>query len=202
MASTLTSQLRDITSTQGDDYFDDDYLVKLLNRAKGHLIEVGTEMERSRGVSLRFLDKLRTTQDVSFDSFTSYQDFFRTTASKPSDLLDWITLDLQGVNLAELNRTFEIKHGNAVPSAEEGYFLVYDNQFEFYLDVDTYTDFKLRYIKDHTKIVPDDEAISEMTEGAERAILYYAAALMSDSDASMPAQLFKDEFNAYVRDLI
>jgi len=200
--STLISKLRSITSTESDDYFTDEYLLDLLNRGKQHIVEKGMELERSRGVSLRFLDQLRTTQDVSFKSFSSYEDFYKTTADQPSDLDDWISFDLDGVNLSELRDLFEVKHGNALPSAEEGYFLVYDSDFEFYLDSDTYSSFTLRYIKNASDITDTDTSVSDLGEGAERVILYHAATLMADSDVTIPAKLFQDQFNQYVRDLL
>lgn len=197
----LVDTVREITSTQDDDYFKDSHIVDLLNQAKEHIVDLGVDIERSRKTSLRFLDNLRDTQTVTFDAFTSYSDFYKTTATLPSDVDSWLFLELDEVTLKELGDLYAVNYGNAVPSKYEGYFLVYDDKFEFYLDVNTYTDFVLRYIKNYSTIVLADTTIADLGKSAENAILYYTAYLMSLSDDTLPAEKFLEPYNRFARDL-
>jgi len=200
--ATLVDTVREITSTQGDDYFDDDHIVVLLNQAKNHLIELGTKIERGRMTSLRFLDQLRDTQTITFNAlFLPYSDFYKIKVDIPSDVDSYVFLELDELNLSEVHNLYEINHGNAVPTPYEGYFIVYDDKYEFYLDKNTYTEFVLRYIKTHTPIVLADTTISDLSDEAEEAILYYTAYLMSLTDDTIPAEKFIQPYNTFVQDL-
>ena len=199
--ATLIEQVRRITSTQSDDYFSDDYILTLLNRSKNHIIELAIDLERRLGSSFRFLDSLRVTQTVNFGSFSSFSSFYTTSTTIPSDMDDYISLEVDTLTLKEAKSLYEVNYANAVPTPQEGYFLMYGNAFEFFLDVNTYTSFVLRYIQNNTPIVSSDSTISDLNTGAETAVVYYTAYLLALGDESIDENKFLNTFNQLFRDL-
>lgn len=199
--ATLIEQVRRITSTESDDYFSDDYVLKLLNRSKNHIIELAIDLERRLGSSFRFLDSLRVTQTVNFGSFSSFSSFYTTSTTIPSDMDDYISLEIGTLTLKEAKSLYEVNYANAIPSAQEGYFLIYGDSFEFFLDVNTYSSFVLRYIQNNTPIINTDSTISDLNTKAETAVVYYTAYLLALSDESIDENKFLNTFNQLFRDL-
>lgn len=201
MSQTLVEKLENRTATEGDDYFSSDYKLSLLNDAKDHIINLGITTERRSGKTLRFLDSLRVTQNETLTP-SSYQSFYKDTVTLPSDFDDYIFLDVEGINLAELNSKYELKHGNALPNQNEGYFLFYDSSLELYIDSDSYSTLDFRYIKDHSSIIASDTSIDDLDDNAEDVILMYAASQIANTDATLPEQSFKDDYNQMLRGLL
>lgn len=199
--TTLVEQVRNITSTEDDDYFSDEFVLSCLNRAKDHIVETGIKLERQSKKSLRFLDELRDTQAITFDTFSSYSSFYKTTASIPSDAQAYVFLELDQVNLQEIFNLKPVNYGNAIPTPQEGYFLVYDDKYEFYLDVDTYTSFVLRYIKNYSSIESADTTIADLNDEAQKAILYYAGYLQTIADATFQSEEFLGPYKQFIGDL-
>lgn len=209
--ATIVEKLENITATEGDDYFTVDYKVDLLNRAKLHIIRLGINLERGQPTSFRFLDPLRSTQELSFGTFELYlEDYpdkgsyiYKSEVDLPTDYLVWLSLQFdKKIHLKELRSLYELHFGNAVPNKHEGYFLVFNDKFQFYLHDNSsdYDNLTLRYIKQHTPIQKDDSSIGDVFE-AEDVILYYAAILMSNTDWTLPMEQIRNKFNELYKDL-
>lgn len=200
---TLIQKLENITATQDDDYFSEEYKLSVLNDAKDHIIQTGISFEKRLNRSLRFLDPLRVTQDLTLDSPSDYEGFYVYNVDFPSDLNDWLFLEADSENLTELQTEYELKHGNAQPSKYEGYYKVYNDKFNVYAVADDKTSFTLHYIKDHTPVAASDETLIEITGGEpQKIVLYYAAMLMASTDATLPKETYQNEYNKFMQDLI
>lgn len=201
--TTLIKQLENITATQDDDYFSTEYKLDVLNDAKSHIIQTGIAFEKTLKRSLRFLDPLRVTQSLSASSPVGYEDFYVYEVSFPNDLNDWLYLEGATEHLVELQTQYQLKHGNAQPSKFEGYYIVFDNKFNVYSATDDETAYTLHYFKTHTEVQEADETFTEINGGdAQKATLYYAAMLLSSTDATLPKETYQGEYNKFIKDLI
>lgn len=200
---TLIKQLENITATQDDDYFSEEYKLSVLNDAKDHVIQTGISFEKQLRRSLRFLDPLRVTQLLTPQQPSDYEGFYVYRVDFPNDLNDWLFLEGFPENLTELQSEYELKHGNAQPSKQEGYFTVYDNGFNVYAQSNNKEGFTLHYFKDHTPVSASDQTLTEIEGGeAQKVVLYYAAILMASTDATLPKETYQSEYDKFMRDLI
>lgn len=80
---TLIDRLRSLTSTIGDDFYDDLDLVESINQAKNDVVSYYSRAERQSNRSFRVLDRLRASQDIdiSNNTYDTIYDYYKTNVS-------------------------------------------------------------------------------------------------------------------------
>lgn len=186
---TLVNKLRQMLSIEGDEYFSDEILVNYINKAEQFVVNLFIEREKSGGVSVRVLDKLRTQKPftVAGDSltYTAVGSYYSVDLGAPTDMLEQISLDVNFTTiLRELtyNTLYKLAYSNAVPSLAEGYYTVVNSGANkkirvFHVNNTNTNVFNLYYIKNLTAIDEDSTALLNVASQLENAVMYYAAYL-------------------------
>lgn len=184
----LVDQLRVITSTVNDDFFEDSDLVDYLNQSKKEVASYYIDKERDRKRSLRVLDSLRDSQEVSYSSATYTQlfDFYKTSIDLPSGLL-YINSIINNGTIPVREITFDkqtlLRIGHIQPSKGEHYYTHDLNGstkiLTVYTDTETNTSAEIFGIKDISSLDQSSTELGDLPDRLERAVLYKSAMLMA-----------------------
>jgi hypothetical protein len=126
--ATLINRLRSVISSQIDDFFEDDILLFYLNRSQQRIVSTLASLEQTTGKSLRSLDNLRTSTNITVTAPVLIKDkIYQGFSTLPSNVLQIQNILLDGnvpvreISTTKLNLVFE---GNMIPTEIEHFYYI------------------------------------------------------------------------------
>lgn len=199
----LIDTLRQITSTEDDDYFQDATLVFYINESQKAVTSLISQREKTEQKSFRALDALRASDANVLTGFSADGSHFTGTQAVPTSFLEWSYLDYEGTPLLELpiSKQYLLKWGNHSPSVDEGYFSISGSNIKCFLheNPDGTTDtLTVQYIKLPTDITSVSTSFTEIPDQLITAVLYQAAVLMSAQENRDGLANFEQQFQKHL----
>lgn len=212
----LVERTREVVAAEADDFFQADTILYYLNKTQQKIVAFMVQAEDEADKSLRALDSLRQVEDISTDTitFTDNGNYFSAEVvfpASPDDINQFMFLKFdQRTVMRELTQNSRIKleWGNLSPTQYESYYMVSQNSadetiFEIFTDSDesgNAKDLRVYYVLNPTELALADEAMVELPNRLENALVYGAAKMMisqeavNDQNAQNAVQLFQQQY--------
>lgn len=225
MPTSLVQRTKQVVAAESDDFFRADTILYYINKSKRRVVSfltqqelrptvrVGDQVAEGAQRSLRALDSLRDTDEITLGSFTDQGGYFVGNAPFPTDLNQILYLRYNGRTvLRELNsqKLYLLEWGNLVPTVYEGYYYVTESSgksFELYLHEDgDDNDLHVFYVKNPSLVEMEDIEMDDLPEQAENAVIYGAAMMMlgqeSVKDPEGNVQVIQNIYNEELQNLL